>query len=150
MDKTLYEQDYYLWIEKTISLLENHRFSDLDLENLIEEIKSMSISQQKALKSNLTVILWHLLKYLQEPEKQTRSWALTLFEQRERIEEDLENSPSLKSFLTEENLKKCYNKARKKAAIETGINLEKFPKDCPFTLAEALDFEFIPNQNQNI
>ena len=107
----------------------------------------MSISQQKALKSNLTVILWHLLKYLQEPEKQTRSWALTLFEHRERIEEDLENSPSLKSFLTEENLKKCYNKARKKAAIETGINLEKFPKNCPFTLAEALDFEFIPNQN---
>ena len=63
MKSDLYEQDYYLWIEKTISLLENHRFSDLDLENLIEEIKSMSISQQKALKSNLTLILWHLLKY---------------------------------------------------------------------------------------
>ncbi len=150
MEKNLYEKDYYLWLEKTINLLENRQFSDLDLENLIEEIKSMSISQQKALKSNLTVILWHLLKYLQEPEKQSRSWELTLFEHRERIEEDLENSPSLKIFLTEENLKKCYNKARKKAAIETGINLEKFPKDCPFTLAEALDFEFIPNQNQNI
>ena len=146
MEKNLYEKDYYLWLEKTIYLLENHQFSALDLENLIDEIKSMSISQQKALKSNLTVILWHLLKYLQEPEKQTRSWALNLFEHRERIEEDLENSPSLKSFLTEENFKKCYNKARKKAAIETGINLEKFPKDCPFTLAEALDFEFIPNQ----
>ncbi len=150
MEKNLYEKDYYLWLEKTSNLLENRQFSDLDLENLIEEIKSMSISQQKALKSNLTVILWHLLKYLQEPEKQSRSWELTLFEHRERIEEDLENSPSLKIFLTEENLKKCYNKARKKAAIETGINLEKFPKDCPFTLAEALDFEFIPNQNQNI
>lgn len=150
MEKNLYEKDYYLWLEKTINLLENRQFSDLDLENLIEEIKSMSISQQKALKSNLTVILWHLLKYLQEPEKQSRSWELTLFEHRERIEEDLENSPSLKIFLTEENLKKSYNKARKKAAIETGINLEKFPKDCPFTLAEALDFEFIPNQNQNI
>jgi hypothetical protein len=147
MEKKLYEKDYYLWLDKTINLLENNQFSDLDLENLIDEIKSMSISQQKALKSNLTVILWHLLKYLQEPEKQTRSRALTLFEHRERIEEDLENSPSLKSFLTEENLKKCYNKARKKAAIETGINLEKFPKNCPFTLAEALDFEFIPNQN---
>ena len=146
MEKNLYEKDYYLWLEKTINLLENRQFSDLDLENLIEEIKSMSISQQKALKSNLTVILWHLLKYLQEPEKQSRSWELTLFEHRERIEEDLENSPSLKIFLTEENFKKCYNKARKKAAIETGINLEKFPNDCPFTLAEALDFEFIPNQ----
>ena len=146
MEKNLYEKDYYLWIDKTINLLENYQFSELDLENLIEEIKSISISQQKALKSNLSVILWHLLKYLQEPEKQTRSWALTLFEHRERIEEDLENSPSLKSFLTEENFKKCYNKARQKAAIETGINPEKFPKDCPFTLAEALDFEFIPNQ----
>ncbi|MFM7712326.1 MAG: DUF29 domain-containing protein [Microcystis sp.] len=147
MKSDLYEKDYYLWLEKTISLLENRHFFDLDLENLIDEIKTMSISQQKALKSNLTVILWHLLKYLQEPEKQTRSRALTLFEHRERIEEDLENSPSLKSFLTEENFRKCYDKARKKAAIETGINLEKFPKDCPFTLAEALDFEFIPNQN---
>ncbi|REJ57460.1 MAG: DUF29 domain-containing protein [Microcystis aeruginosa DA14] len=146
MEKNLYEKDYYLWIDKTIFLLENHQFSELDLENLIKEIKSISISQQKALKSNLSVILWHLLKYLQKPEKQTRSWALNLFEHRERIEEDLENSPSLKSFLTEENFKKCYNKARKKAAIETGINLEKFPNDCPFTLAEALDFEFIPNQ----
>lgn len=146
MEKNLYEKDYYLWIDKTIFLLENHQFSELDLENLIEEIKSISISQQKVLKSNLSVILWHLLKYLQEPEKQTRSWALNLFEHRERIEEDLENSPSLKSFLTEENFKKCYNKARKKAAIETGINLEKFSNDCPFTLAEALDFEFIPNQ----
>jgi len=146
MEKNLYKKDYYPWIDKTIFLLENHQFSELDLENLIEEIKSISISKQKALKSNLSVILWHLLKYLQEPEKQTRSWALNLFEHRERIEEDLENSPSLKSFLTEENFKKCYNKARKKAAIETGINLDKFPKDCPFTLAEALDFEFIPNQ----
>jgi hypothetical protein len=80
----------------------------------------------------------------------TRSWALTLLEQRERIEEDLENSPSLNIFLTEENFKKCYNGEGEKAAIGTGINLDKFPKDCPFTLATALDFEFIPNQTQTI
>ena len=69
MENNLYEKDYYLWLEKTISLLENRHFSDLDLENLIDEIKTMSISQQKALKSNLIVILWHLIKYLQKPEK---------------------------------------------------------------------------------
>jgi hypothetical protein len=40
MEKNLYEKDYYLWIDKTIFLLENHQFSELDLENLIEEIKS--------------------------------------------------------------------------------------------------------------
>ena len=88
MEKNLQEKDYYLQLEKTIFLLENHQFSDLYLENLIDEIKSMSISQQKALKSNLTVILWHLLKYLQAPEQQTRKCKLTLFDHRERIEED--------------------------------------------------------------
>jgi hypothetical protein len=118
MDNTLYEQDYYLRLEKTISLLENRQFSDLDLGNLIEEIKSMSISQQKVLKSNLIVILWHLLKYWQEPEKQTRSWELTLFEHRERIEEDLEDSPSLKSFLTEFLLKNATKKPKKKPLLK--------------------------------
>jgi hypothetical protein len=47
MDKTLYEQDYYLWIEKTIHLLENNQFSELDLDNLIEEIKSMGIKEKR-------------------------------------------------------------------------------------------------------
>ncbi|MFM7790054.1 MAG: DUF29 family protein, partial [Microcystis panniformis] len=42
MKSDLYEKDYYLRIEKTISLLENRQFSELDLENLIEEIKDMS------------------------------------------------------------------------------------------------------------
>jgi hypothetical protein len=49
MEKNLYEKDYYLWLDKTINSLKNHQFSDLDLENLIDEIKSMSISQQKIL-----------------------------------------------------------------------------------------------------
>ncbi len=46
MKSDLYEQDYYLWIEKTISLLENRQFSDLDLDNLIEEISDMGKSQR--------------------------------------------------------------------------------------------------------
>ena len=145
MEKNLYKKDYYPWIDKTIFLLENHQFSELDLENLIEEIKSISISQQKVLINNLRGLLWHSLDDLQQSEKQTRRAALNRVEHCERIEEEVENIPILKSLLTEENFKKCYNKARKKAAIETGINLEKFSNDCPFTLAEALDFEFIPN-----
>jgi len=36
MENNLYEKDYYLWIERTIHLLENNQFFDLDLENLSE------------------------------------------------------------------------------------------------------------------
>ncbi len=32
MENNLYEKDYYLWIERTIHLLENNQFFDLDLE----------------------------------------------------------------------------------------------------------------------
>jgi len=62
MEKNLYEQNYYLWLEKTISLLENRQFSELDLENLIEEIKDMSRRERQKLERLLTKLLEHLLK----------------------------------------------------------------------------------------
>jgi hypothetical protein len=62
MEKNLYEKDYYLWLEKTINLLENNQFSDLDLENLIEEISSIGKSEKRSLESYLTRLLEHLLK----------------------------------------------------------------------------------------
>jgi hypothetical protein len=37
----LYEQDFYLWVQKTIQLLENKHFEELDCKNLIEELDSM-------------------------------------------------------------------------------------------------------------
>ena len=77
MEKNLYEKDYYLWLEKTISLLENHQFSELDLDNLIEEISAMGKSQRQSLKSYLTRLLEHLLKLVywqSELEYNQRGW----------------------------------------------------------------------------
>jgi hypothetical protein len=38
--KQLYETDEDLWLEKTIELLKQKQFNQLDLENLIEELIS--------------------------------------------------------------------------------------------------------------
>ncbi|MFM6513038.1 MAG: DUF29 family protein, partial [Microcystis panniformis] len=38
---TLYEQDLQLWIEQTIHQLQNRQFEQLDIENLIEELKDL-------------------------------------------------------------------------------------------------------------
>ena len=67
METNLYEQDYYLWLEKTISLLENRQFSELDLENLIDEIKDMSRRERQKLESLLTsdVLFWTYLLFRQ-------------------------------------------------------------------------------------
>ncbi|MGK7933958.1 MAG: DUF29 domain-containing protein [Microcystaceae cyanobacterium] len=140
---SLYEQDYYAWLTKMADLLTNRQVNQLDYENLIEEIESMGRQEKHSLASNLRVVLMHLLKYKYQSEKRSNSWLYTIFEHRERIRESLEDSPSLKNYITE-IFDKSYKKARKEAALETGLNLNTFPVKSPFTLAETLDEDFLP------
>ena len=95
---SLYQQDYYLWIEQTIELLQEQKFNEVDIANLIEEIKDMGKSEKRAITSNLRILLMHLLKYQYQAEKRSNSWLFTIVEHRQRIEELLETSPSLKSY----------------------------------------------------
>ena len=68
-------------------------------------------SEKNALKSNLSILLIHLLKCRYQPELRPRSRDGTIAEHRDRIEYSLEDSPSLKEYL-EEVFGKCYQKAR--------------------------------------
>jgi hypothetical protein len=65
---SLYEQDYYLWLQTTVNQLRERKFAEVDLANLIEEIESMGRSEKSALGSNLQIVLMHLLKYKYQPE----------------------------------------------------------------------------------
>lgn len=143
IEKTLYDTDFYLWIETTVQQLEKKQFNELDLTNLIEEIADMGRQAKQSLKSNLRVLLMHLIKYKYQPEKRSRSWLLTISEHRQRIFDSLEDSPSLKNYYLE-IFNKCYQNSRKNAAIETGLNLNLFPEICPFNLDEVLDENFLP------
>jgi hypothetical protein len=140
---TLYEQDYYRWIETTVQLLQQGRLTEVDLANLIEEIADMGKSTKSVLKSNLKVLLMHLLKYKYQPEKRSRSWRSTIFEHRDGIQESLSTSPSLKPYL-QEVFGDCYQTARKKAAIETGLDISTFPPKSPFTPEATLDPDYLP------
>ncbi len=140
---TLYEQDFYLWLEQTVHLLKSGQLEEVDVQYLIEEIEGMSSSQRQALRSNLEVILVHLLKYKYQPDKHSNSWLCSILEHRFRLEDILSDSPSLKNYLTDV-MEKCYVKARKKAVQETGILSTTFPAECPFTVEQVLDEDFLP------
>jgi hypothetical protein len=139
----LYEQDFYLWIQATIELLKQGRLTELDLENLIEEIETMGRSENKALRSNLEVVLMHLLKYKYQADKRCGSWRATIREHRKRLRQALEESPSLKPFLSEV-FALCYDDARLLAADETELDLIIFPEQSPFTPEEVLNPDFLP------
>jgi len=140
----LYEQDFYLWIETISKQLKAGKFAEIDLANLIEEIESMGKSEKRELKSRLIVLLMHLLKWQYQSEKRNESWRSTITEQRICIELLLEDSPSLQPLFIE-IFADCYEKARLKASEETGIKLNFFPKESPFTLAETLQDYFLNN-----
>ncbi|MFN6516634.1 MAG: DUF29 domain-containing protein [Nostoc sp. CreGUA01] len=139
----LYERDFYLWIQTTTELLKQKNFTQLDLENLIEEIETMGRSEKKALRSNLEVVLMHLLKYQYQAEKRSGSWRATIREHRKRLKEALLESPSLKPYF-DEVFGECYDHARLLAADETELPIATFPEQCPLTPEQVLDPDFLP------
>jgi Domain of unknown function DUF29 len=97
---TLYEQDFSLWVEDTVRKLKARDNENLDWENLIEEIDSLGKSQRKAVRSFLVRLLEHLLKRCYVPMSDCyRGWEIEIRNFRQRLQIELEDSPSLKSFV---------------------------------------------------
>jgi Domain of unknown function DUF29 len=141
--KGLYTIDFVQWVETTAEQLRNQDYTNVDWENLIDEIEDMSRRERKALKSNLIVVLLHLLKWEYQPEYRTGSWQGSIREHRRRINDDLKDSPSLVPYL-QEIWAECYENAREQAADETGLPLETFPETFPYSTEQVLDSKFMP------
>ena len=142
----LYDRDYYLWLSHTAQLISEGKFDEVDAANLIEEIEDMGRSEKRAVKSNLIIVLLHLLKYKYQPEKRTNSWKSSIREHRRRLRDDFQVSPSLKRYMTEV-FDECYQDGREQAADETGLPLNTFPTESPFTPTEALNPDYLPLTN---
>jgi hypothetical protein len=135
---SLYEQDYYLWLETTAKLLREGQLSALDVANLLEEIEDIGRSEKRAFYSNLKILLMHLLKYSYQSEKRSNSWIASIVEHRQRIKKAFKESPSLQAYFIE-IVNECYQDARELAAAETGLAIDAFPVEPPFTPEEILN-----------
>ncbi|CBN58416.1 MULTISPECIES: DUF29 domain-containing protein [Kamptonema] len=139
---SLYKEDFYLWLNTTAQLLRSRQLDDVDFDNLIEEIESMSGSQRRELKNRLIVLLMHLLKYQYQPSLRSNSWISTILEQRRQLEFLLKDSPSLKPYYLEV-FSDCYSNAVVDASTETKIPVNTFSELCPFSPEDAIDSSFI-------
>ncbi len=138
-----YNLDFFNWTEQQAEYLKSGKFDLLDLKNLAEEIESMGKSERRELLNRLAVLLMHLLKWQYQPHLQSRSWKVTIRNQRSAILDLIEDSPSLKTIV-DDKFAKAYQKARLNAADETGISLNKFPETCIWSVDEILEENFIP------
>jgi hypothetical protein len=139
----LYDTDFYSWTQRTAALLRARRFDEVDVEHAAEEIEDMGRRDVKELNSRVQVLLSHLLKWQRQPERRSPSWQSTIVTQRLEIDALLRQSPSLRPNLGSE-LARNYAGAVKRAVPETGLGKADFPVDCPFTVEQILDEEFLP------
>jgi hypothetical protein len=138
-----YDTDFYDWTKQQAALLRSGDLSGADLQNIAEEIESMGKSEKRELRSRLTILLLHMLKWTHQPEKRVPSWEATIRVQRPEITEHLDENPSLKHEL-DESITRAYKTARELAAGETGLPRSTFPLDCPWTFDEMINEDHWP------
>ena len=140
---TDYEDDLYLWLYQQIELLRQKRIQEVDLPNLIEELEDAGREKLHALESSYLLLLAHLLKWKYQPEERASSWEITILRERLYIEAHEQESPSLAAE-AKPIVRQMYRRAVREAAIETGLPPETFPPECPWTLEQLRDDDFMP------
>ncbi|MGB5596750.1 MAG: DUF29 domain-containing protein [Crocosphaera sp.] len=142
----LYEQDYQLWLETTLEQLRQGQYSQVDWENLLEEIEGMTKRDKRALKSLLTRLFEHFLKLAygeSEREYNQAGWKREIRNFRIQIKRLLKDSPSLKPYLAE-IIEECYQDS----VNLSSDNMQRSPQD--FTsypianLEQILDEDWFP------
>ncbi|SDX80247.1 protein of unknown function DUF29 [Allochromatium warmingii] len=138
-----YEQDIIAWANQQARWLRERRFDQLDLEHLAEEIEDVGKSEQRELANRMALLLAHLIKWAQQPERRGASWEITIRNQRRGILRRLEETPSLRPRLTEPQWwLGVWDDATAHAAQETG--LADFPETCPWSAEQILDPLWFP------
>jgi hypothetical protein len=140
---SLYERDFYSWARAQAAAVRAKDAAALDWDNLAEELEGLSRTEARELHSRYQVLLAHLLKWLVQPERRSRSWRNTIANQREALAEHLADNPGLKSRDGTE-FERAYAKARRDASTETDLDLAAFPEEPPFTPEQAKDPDFLP------
>ena len=140
--RTRYEDDLYTWAREQVALLRAGRLSEVDARNVAEELSDVGNELAFRLESAIAVLTMHLLKWDHQPEKRSRSWALTVREQRRRIAKLLRKNPGLKSELAEA-LADGYADGRGRALDETGLPDDAIPEVCPYAFDEMITREIV-------
>lgn len=133
----LYEIDDSLWLEKTINLIKENRWQDLDKLHLIEELEGVGKRDKLAVASLLEQVIRHLLLleyWDNEYERSHRHWMAEIRAFRRQLNKNL--TTNLRNFLRD-NLDSIYQDARQYVQIKS--NLDVFPLECPYSLKQLLD-----------
>jgi hypothetical protein len=126
----LYEQDFALWIETTVNQLKSKNFTELDFENLINEVESLGRQDKRELENCLITLFEYAIKRRYVPLLDYyRSWENTLKRTQKELKKNLRDSPSLKNYFLA-IINDCYQDAVDNLQDDYDLN---FPENSPFS-----------------
>jgi hypothetical protein len=132
----LYERDETAWLEAMSALAGSGQYAEMDFQHLSEYLADMAKRDRREVFSRLVVLLSHLLKWEQQPERRSGSWRGTIREQRRELRQLVESGTLRKH--AEAVLADAYAEARRQAADETELPLGDFPVENPWGLDALL------------
>lgn len=141
-----YEQDFYGWIQNTVSCIQEGTTNALDWAKLVEELQDLGNEQKNQLESRLLFLYEHLLKltyWSQERDYNQRGWRAIILEQRKPLKRLLKRSPSLKPYF-QEIAQEIYDDACQITSLKTDLALERFPQYPIANLEEILNEDWWP------
>ena len=142
-DTDTYDRDFYAWATEQAALLRAGRLSEVDVQHIAEEIETLGRGEKRELVNRLAVLLLHLLKWAYQPERRSKSWRLTIEEQRRQLSRHLRDNPSLRGW-QDEAMADAYGDAVLRAERETDLPRDLFPWSCAYTFEQVMDDGFWP------
>jgi Domain of unknown function DUF29 len=147
---SLYDRDFFGWTQQQAGLLRREARlqpgTDLDLENLAEEIESLGKRDRRALTNNVARIAEHLLKLQYSPAKDPRPGSENPVDvHRTKARKILADSPGLRSDL-QDMLSESYGDGRRRAvrALRGEVDPTVLPERCSYTVDQMLDQDWWP------
>ncbi|WP_322514837.1 DUF29 domain-containing protein [Rhodopseudomonas palustris] len=126
-----YEADYYGWIEDQVALLKAGRLSEIDAENIAEEIRSVARRQYDKLENAMRALIYNLLKWDLQPDRRSPSMVLSIDAHRDQVTAILDRNPSLANNVPEA-LVDAYLYATYDVMRDTDLPESTFAPECPY------------------
>ena len=126
-----YEADYFGWLEDQIALLKADRLSDIDAQNVAEEIKDVGSREYDKLENALTALIYNLLKWDFFQDRRSTSAVLSIDAHRDQVTRLLNRSPSLVAD-ADEALAEPYVYATYDMMRDSDLPESAFAPECPY------------------
>jgi hypothetical protein len=145
---TDYNTDFTLWAEEQAAKLRAGNVTDLDRDNVAEELESLARALRRELTDRIARLLQNLVQWDYLDGVRLPAWYVAISEERGMILAILKDAPSLRANWPE-TVAEAWQEARERASGATGLSVRIFPEACPYTPSQALDAAFWPGVRNN-